>query len=300
VNILIRKLIFNEANIHLILWNNKPCFFVSELSNALDSVNKEDISIFLRYGGSAAKGIDFDVVAGAEAKDLRKKLENSGIKKKFAHTMIIYFDGLRKYFNHRKTIESKDFTNYLLKCKVSLDSDSVDSITIDETPVTIQENIPEPIVVPSPQGEVIINNKPLASKKTTVNKKPKVSNKSASNNMPAASNKTEVSSKSEVANKPAVNSNSEVNNKAAVNDKSKVNNKSTNNKKNEITANPSNNSSNYSDFLKHISFMEEFVDTFNKLNIPADKSVAFTKSMAKFLESNGIQINDFLKELKKW
>jgi hypothetical protein len=300
VNILIRKLIFNEANIHLILWNNKPCFFVSELSKALDSVNKEDISIFLRYGGSAAKGIDFDVVAGAEAKDLRKQLENSGIKKKFAHTMIIYFDGLRKYFNHRKTIESKDFTNYLLKCKVSLDSDSVDSVNIEETPVTIQENIPEPLVTPSPQSEVIINNKPLASKKSTVNKKPKASNKTVSNNMHAASIKTEVSNDSGVANKPAVNKKPEINNKSTVNDKSKVNNKPTNNKKNEITESPKNNSSSYSDFLKHISFMEEFVDTFNKLTITADKSVAFTKSMAKFLESNGIQIDDFLKELKKW
>lgn len=300
MNILIRKLIFNEANIHLILWNNKPCFFVSELSNALDSVNKEDISIFLRYGGSAAKGIDFDVVAGAEAKDLRKQLENSGIKKKFAHTMIIYFDGLRKYFNHRKTVESKDFTNYLLKCKVSLDSDSVDSVSIEETPVTLQENSPKPIATPSPQSEVIINDKPLASKKSTVTKKPKVSNKTVSNNMPAASHNTEVSSKSEVANKPAVNNNSDAVNKPAINNKSKANNKPTNNKKNEITASPSNNSSNYSDFLKHISFMEEFVDTFNKLTITADKSVAFTKSMAKFLESNGVQINDFLKELKKW
>jgi hypothetical protein len=294
VNILIRKLIFNEANIHLILWNNKPCFFVSELSNALDSVNKEDISIFLRYGGSAAKGIDFDVVAGAEAKDLRKQLENSGIKKKFAHTMIIYFDGLRKYFNHRKTVESKDFTNYLLKCKVSLDSDSIDSVSIDETPVAIQENIPEPILTPLPQSEVIINNKPLASKKTTANKKPVVNNK------PEVSNKAVASSKSAVSSKHVSNNKSEVKDEAAVNNKPVVSNKPAVSKKNDITASASNNSNNYSDFLKHINFMEEFVDTFNKLNITPDKSVAFTKSMAKFLESNGIQINDFLKELKKW
>ena len=258
MNILIRKLIFNEADIHLILWNNKPCFFVSELSKALDSVNKEDISVFLRYGGSAAKGIDFDVVAGEESKDLRKQLENSSIKKKFAHTMIIYFDGLRKYFNHRKTVESKDFINYLLKCKVSLDSDSIDSVSTESTPATVHTTIPEP------NGKGINNNNTVVNEKSAISKKPVVSSK------PVVSNKPVVSSKSAVS------------------------------KKNEIAASLNNNSSNYSDFIKHISFMEEFVDTFNKLNITADKSVAFTKSMAKFLEGNGIQINDFLKELKKW
>ena len=222
MNILIRKLIFNEADIHLILWNDKPCFFVSELSKALDSVNKEDISVFLRYGGSAVKGIDYDVVGGAEARDLKSYLENSGVKKRFAHTMIIYFDGLRKYFNYRKTIEANDFINYLSKCKVSLDSDSVASVSVAETVV--------PTNIASPPSDT----KPAASKKR------------------------------------------------------------------EAAPSPNTNSSSYSDFLKHISFIEEFVDTFNKLNIPADKSLAFTKNMVKFLEDNGIQANDFLKEIKKW
>jgi nicotinic acid phosphoribosyltransferase len=226
VNILIRKLIFNEAEIHLILWNDKPCFFVSELSKALDSVNKEDISVFLRYGGSANKGVDYDVVGGAEARDLRSYLENSGIKKRFAHTMIIYFEGLRKYFNYRKTVESKDFINYLAKCKVSLEADSVASVS------AIEAAPPAPIV--APVAAPLPDTKPVVSKKR------------------------------------------------------------------ETALSPDNTNSSYSDFLKHISFMEEFVDTFNKLKIPPDKSVAFTKSMAKFLEDNGIQTSDFLKEIKKW
>jgi hypothetical protein len=270
MNILIRKLIFNEADIHLILWNNKPCFFVSELSKALDSVNKEDISVFLRYGGSAAKGIDFDVVAGAEAKDLRKQLENSCIKKKFAHTMIIYFDGLRKYFNHRKTVESKDFTNYLLKCKVSLESDTFDSVGTEEIVATIEATAPTPMPPTPSISEDIVDKKTIVNKKSTVKKKP------VSNNKPTVSNIPEIKNDPTDSNKPFVSS------------------------KNKIASNINSNSSNYSDFLKHISFMEEFVDTFNKANITADKSVAFTKSMAKFFEGNGIQINDFLKELKKW
>ena len=254
MNILIRKLIFNEADIHLILWNNKPCFFVSELSKALDSVNKEDISVFLRYGGSAAKGIDYDVVAGAEAKDLRKQLEDSCIKKKFAHTMIIYFDGLRKYFNYRKTIESKDFTNYLLKCKISLDSDSLIN---EEIASVIPIVVTESLAPPSTSAEAAVNTPPVASKKT------KTIKKSSENKKPVVVNKPITSDKIE---------------KASIN----------------------NNSGNYSDFLKHISFMEEFVDSFNKINISPDKSVAFTKSMAKFFETNGVQISDFLKEMKKW
>jgi hypothetical protein len=290
VNILIRKLIFNEADIHLVLWNNKPCFFVSELSKALDSVNKEDISVFLRYGGSAAKGVDFDVVAGAEAKDLRNQLADSGIKRKFAHTMIIYFDGLRKYFNYRRTVESKDFTNYLLKCKVSLDSDSVNTVSTEDIPAAVPSPIPTP-----PVTEDISNKKAAASKKSAVTKKSAVSNETVVNNKPVV-NKTPVVSNEPVVNKtPAV-----ANNELKVTKEPAVSNKPAAGKKNEITASPANNSNNYSDFLKHISFMEEFVDTFNKLNIKADKSVAFTQSMAKFFEGNGIQINDFLKELKKW
>lgn len=288
MNILIRKLIFNEADIHLILWNNKPCFFVSELSNALDSVNKEDISVFLRYGGSAAKGIDFDVVAGPEAKDLRKHLEDCRIKKKFAHTMIIYFDGLRKYFNYRKTVESKDFINYLLKCKVSLDSDSIESDIIEETATATQETILAPTVIIPPKVNSKINKKSVASNKAV------------------AINKLEVSSKPEVINNPKVNKKPEVINKPEhikmpeVDKKTIISKKTEIGKKNDTLTSLHSNSSNNSEFLKHIRFMEEFVDTFNKLNITSDKSVAFTKSMAKFLEGNGIQMSDFLKELKKW
>lgn len=219
MNILIRKLIFNESDLHLILWNDKPCFFVSELSKALDSVNKEDIPVFLRHGDSAVKGIDYDVVGGTEARDLRSYLENSGVKKRFAHTMLIYFGGLRKYFNYRKTVESKDFISYLAKCKIALDADTVASVGAAEA-------VPEPVKATEP--------KPSVSKKQEVPQAPKPS------------------------------------------------------------------SGSYSDFLKHISFMEEFVDTINKLNIPPDKAVSFTKSMAKFLEDHGIQTGDFLKEIKKW
>jgi hypothetical protein len=257
MNILIRKLIFNEADIHLILWNNKPCFFVSELSKALDSVNKEDISVFLRYGGSAAKGIDYDVVAGAEAKDLRKQLEDSCIKKKFAHTMIIYFDGLRKYFNYRKTIESKDFTNYLLKCKISLDSDSMNEVVSEESTSLAPEKATETAAAPLPPSVSSVNHESTTSKSTKASKKSEASKKPAVSNKPVASDKNEV---------PSI----------------------------------KNNNGNYSDFLKHISFMEEFVDTFNKINISSDKSVAFTKSMAKFFDNNGVQIGDFLREMKKW
>jgi hypothetical protein len=239
LNILIRKLIFNEADIHLILWNEKPCFFVSELSKSLDSVNKEDISVFLRYGGSAVKGVDYDVVGGAEARDLRSYLENSGIKKRFAHTMIIYFEGLRKYFNYRKTIESKDFINYLTKSKVSLEADTVASVGAVDNSVSVTAAAPPSDSKPS-------DSKPAVSKKREA--VPSLSSSSSTSPSPS----------------------------------------------------PDSKSSSYSDFLKHISFMEEFVDTFNKLHIPADKSVAFTKSMAKFLEDNGIQSSDFLKEIKKW
>jgi len=236
VNILIRKLIFNESDIHLILWNDKPCFFVSELSKALDSVNKEDISVFLRYGGSAVKGVDYDVVGGTEARDLRSYLESSGIKKRFAHTMIIYFEGLKKYFNFRKTIESRDFINYMAKCKVSLEEGVVFEKAAIENKASDAAAAISEVPTPAPQP-------------------------------PAAVSAIEA--------KPAVNKKKE----AAVLDKA---------------------SSNYSEFLKHISFMEEFVDAFNKINITADKSVAFTKGMAKFLEDNGMQTDTFLKEIKKW
>lgn len=228
MNILLRKLIFNEAEIHLILWKDRPCFLVTELSKALDSVNKEDIPVFLRSGGSTIKGVDYDVIAGPEARDLRSYLENSGIKRRFAQTMIIYIEGLKKYFNYRKTIEAKDFMNYLVKSKIPLDE-------------TISNLIPEePAPVPMPEKPVLekpVIEKPAAAKAETKEKK-----------TPVAAAGTD----------------------------------------------------SYSELFKHISFMEEFVDAFNKLNIKPDKSIAFTKSMVKFLEDNGVQANKFLQEIKKW
>lgn len=239
MNIVIRKLVFNECDIHVLLWRDRPCFLVSELSKALDSVNKEDIPVFLRYGGNAMKGIDYDVVAGADARDLRSYLENSGVKKRFAHTMLIYFDGLRKYFNYRKTVESKDFLNYLEKSKISLYAESIAPVGKPETPVEAVKSAAEP--------------------------KPASTEKPAETAAPAS-----------------------VQQKAAKG-------------KQETTADvKSPGSDGYSELLKQISFMEEFVDTFNKIKITPDKSVAFTKSMAKFLEDNGIQTNKFLQEIKKW
>jgi hypothetical protein len=223
----------------VLLWRDRPCFLVSELSKALDSVNKEDIPVFLRYGGNAMKGIDYDVVAGADARDLRSYLENSGVKKRFAHTMLIYFDGLRKYFNYRKTVESRDFLNYLEKSKISLDAESI-----------------APVGKPEPPAEAV---KPIAEPKPASSEKPVETAAPASVQQKAAKSKQET---------PA-------------NVKS-----------------PS--SDGYSELLKQISFMEEFVDAFNKIKITPDKSVAFTKCMAKFLEDNGIQTNKFLQEIKKW
>lgn len=224
MNIVIRKLIFNEEEIHLILWKDKPCFLVSELSKALDSVNKEDIPVFLRRGGNAIKGIDYDVVAGGDARELRSNLEASGIKKRFVQTMIIYMDGLRKYFNYRKTIEAKDFMNYLAKSKLSLDQAAVIPMVAEPAPekTTLSvEAISEEI-------------KPSCSKKA------------------AAVSHTKPSTPE------------------------------------------------YSDLLKHLSFMEDFVSTFNKLHVAPENSIEFTKSMVKFLEENGLQAGKLLQEMKKW
>lgn len=236
MNIVIRKLVFNDSDIHVLLWKDRPCFLVSELSKALDSVNKEDIPVFLRNGGNAVKGIDFDVVAGADARDLRSYLESSGIKKRFAHTMIIYFDGLRKYFNYRKTVESRDFLSYLERSKMSLDDASVSPVGIIETSDTAAKTEPEPT-------PAVVEAAPPAP------------------------------------NPPA---------------------KKANSGKKDIPIKTDSTKSEYSEFLKHISFMEEFVDAFNKLKITPDKSVAFTKSMVKFLEDNGVQTSTFLQEIKKW
>lgn len=239
MNIVIRKLVFNESDIHVLLWKDRPCFLVSELSKALDSVNKEDIPVFLRSGGTAVKGMDYDVIAGADARDLRSYLENSGIKKRFAHTMLIYFDGLRKYLNYRKTIESKDFVNYLTKSKIDLESDSLSPIG----------NL-EPLEPTEPSDKPLAAQKPISIEKPVENVKPKGPKEAKS--------------------------------------------------KRETTANVDAGPNTYSELLKHISFMEEFVDAFNRIKITPDKSVAFTKSMVKFLEDNGMQTDKFLQEIKKW
>ncbi|MFZ5354262.1 MAG: hypothetical protein ACOZCL_16295 [Bacillota bacterium] len=207
MNVTARKLVFNEMPVYLIQWKGKPCFFVTELSNAIESIGKDDMSVFLRYGGEAVKGLDYDVVQGDEARDLRNYLEDCGVKKRFAHTMLIYISGLLKYFDFRRTVELKDFKNYLIKSKVMLD---------------------EPIEVPKEQN--IISKSVHEEKISTDN--------------------------------------------AAYRG--------------------------YSEFIKHISFMEDFVNTFNKISISSDNSVAFTKSIAKYLEDNGVQPDRFLLEIKKW
>ncbi len=227
MNILIRKLIYNEEDIHLITWQDKPCFFVSELSKALDSINKDAIPVFLRKGESQ-KGTDYDVISGENAKVLKNLLEDSGIKKKFSQTMIIYFEGLRKYLAFRKTMEARDFINYLSKCKISLEADFVSSVGAVESPVAIERVVPPPeqpapvsVTAPKPQ------NTPSKA--------------------PARSSSTH-----------------------------------------------------YEDLLKHIAFIEEFVAGFNRIQIPPEKAIEFTKHMVKFLEDNGTSPSLFLKELKKW
>lgn len=156
MNILIRKLIYNEEDIHLITWQDKPCFFVSELSKAFDSVNKDAIPIFLRRGESQ-KGTDYDVINGEEAKTLKSLLEDSGIKKKFSQTMIIYFEGLKKYLAYRKTMEARDFLNYLSKCKISLEADFVASVGAAEAPAVSVEA--PPIQTPKPAAKQSISPK---------------------------------------------------------------------------------------------------------------------------------------------
>lgn len=239
MNILIRKLIFNEADIHLILWRDRPCFLVSELSNALDCVYKDDIPVFLRNGSNAIKSMHYDVLAGPDAKELKQNLEDSGIKKKFVQTMVVYFDGLRKYFNFRRTIEIKDFNEYLIKCKISLDEESefqLNHMAADEVaPAALTTQ-----TVQAPQPPVVTTAAAVVQKKVPKKKK--------NTTMPIQAS----------------------------------------------------DSSSYSEFLNHISLMEEFVQAFNKINISSEHSVAFTKDMVKYLHSHEIQLKDFLKQLKKW
>jgi hypothetical protein len=173
---------------------------VSEISKALDGSNKEDIQLFLRNSGEAAKGIDYDVIEGEDANILRRQLDDSGVKKRFSKTMILYLCGLKKYSEFRRTMQVKDFINYLRTNKVDLDH--------------IPGNIPE-IPGKDPQATAVCCN-------------------------------------------------------------------------------------GYSQLLKHIEFMEDFVNTINKLNISPDKTIVFMKDMTKFLEDNGLKANKLLEQMKKW
>lgn len=209
MGIVLRKLIYNETDLHLITWNGKPCFIVSELSKTLDGVNKEDISLFLRHNSDSIKGEDYDVLQDADSRRLRSCLEECGIVKRFAKAMVIYYSGLRKYFDFRRTVPVKDFAAYLAKSKVD-----------------IHEAAPA-----------------AASAAVTVTAAPPVQ---------SAPKETAPGYKG------------------------------------------------YSEFLKHIAFMEEFVSTMNSLNITPDKAIAFTVDMTKFLEDNGVQPHKLLAQMKKW
>lgn len=164
MNILIRKLIYNEEDIHLITWQDRPCFFVSELSKAFDSANKDAIPVFLRRSESQ-KGTDYDVINGENAKLLKNLLEDSGVKKKFSQTMIIYFEGLKKYLAYKKTMEARDFINYLSKCKISLEADFVASVGAPEVPAAPVEapaiQTPQPAAKPqSPSPKISAGSAP--------------------------------------------------------------------------------------------------------------------------------------------
>lgn len=220
MGIVLRKLIYNETDIHLITWNGSPCFIVSELSKSLDGVNREDISLFLRHNTAVVKGIDYDVLQDADSRRMRSHLEESGVVKRFAKAMIIYYGGLRKYFEFRRTVPVKDFSSYLMKNKVDIN----DTTTYD---------------VPEASSEVKL---PVAAGQS---QKP----------LPEA---TQKGTKADTG------------------------------------------YSGYSEFLKHIAFMEEFVSSINSLNITPDKSVAFTMDMTRFLEDKGLKPDELLLQIKKW
>jgi hypothetical protein len=217
VNIVLRKLIYNEAEIHLITWNGSPCFIVSEINKALDGANKEDMSLFLRHNAISIKGVDYDVIQDVEARVLRSNLEESGVVKRFAKAMVIYFSGMRKYFGFRRTIQIKDFSDYLIKNKVFIAEDETHTKSISNTTATLPDS-----------DNPIVETVPTAIQ---------------DNNMGFKG---------------------------------------------------------YSEFYRHIAFMEEFVNSINKLNISPDKSIAFTMDMAKFLEDNGLQPEKLLAQIKKW
>ncbi len=216
MNIVLRKLIYNESEIHLITWNGSPCFIVSEISKALDGVSKDDMSLFLRHNDISVIGIDYDVIKDADSRRLRSYLEESGVVKRFSKAMIVYFAGLRKYFEFRRTIQIKDFSNYLIKNKVNVNESEAYSILISNNTTDL------------PDSDSQIPETPTAVQDNNAGYK------------------------------------------------------------------------GYSEFCRHIAFMEEFVNSINKLNISPDKSVAFTMDMAKFLEDNGMQPHKLLAQIKKW
>lgn len=221
MNIVQRKLIYNETEIHLIAWRGKPCFIVSEISKALDGASREDISLFLRKNSEAVKGVDYDILKDEDSRKLRSLLEESGVVKRFAKVAIIYFGGLHKYFEYRRIIQVKDFRSFLLKSKVNLDEPSVYEVPLPDTTANQQDaGIQAPKILQKAAKE-----------------KPQTDN---------------IGYKG------------------------------------------------YSEFCKHIAFMEDFVNSLNKLNIPSDKSVAFTVDMVKFLEDNGLQPQKLLMQIKKW
>jgi hypothetical protein len=210
MSILLKIINYNDIELHLISWNNKPCFIVSELSNALTSISKDEIPVFLRYNEIPQKGVDYDVVEGSDSRDLRSALEDCGISKRFAKVMIIYNEGLQKYFAYKRTRQIKDFCSYLQSKDVFTE---INSLNEEPTLLDISSDIP-------------------------------------------------------------INQQSERSDNISF--------------------------TNYSDFIKHISFMNEFVNSLNKLNISPDKSAEFTMDITKYLEENGAQPTIFLEKIKKW
>ena len=216
MNIVLRKLIYNDSEIHLITWNENPCFIVSEISKALDGVNKEDISLFLRHNTVSVKGIDYDIIKDVDSRRLRSCLEESGVEKRFAKVMVVYFSGLRKYFEFRRTVPVKDFSNYLIKNKVNVDEIVAHKVFIPNTAADLPDMCSQMPEIPAVQQADTVDH------------------------------------------------------------------------------------IGYSEFYRHIAFMEEFISSINKLNISPDKSVAFTMDMTKFLEDNGLQPHKLLTQIKKW
>lgn len=133
MNIVLRKLIYNDSDVYLINWNEKPCFIVSELTKALDGIGRDDIQLFLRHNDEVTKGVDYDVIQGSDARILRDFLKDSGVEKKFVHTMVIYFSGLNKYSDYRRTRQIRDFCSYLQNNKIYLDNSTPSNMLLSNT-----------------------------------------------------------------------------------------------------------------------------------------------------------------------